>query len=76
VESGAIRDAGVGAGAWADLWALDAGWAAAARPMAASKKAFWAAARAASAPAADGVVGWTGKALGRIGVTGRRLDYG
>src|SRR5579859_2094088 len=50
---------------------------AAARPMAASKKAFCAAARAASAAAPAGEVGpgWTGKALGRIGVTGRGLDF-
>lgn len=62
--------AGVACGAGADVGAAD-------RPMAASKKAFCAAARAASAPAAAGVCG-AGKALGRIGVTGSatRVCYG
>jgi hypothetical protein len=47
--------------------------------MAASKNAFCAAARAASAPAPETALagGWTGRALGRIGVTGRAgLGYG
>jgi len=48
-----------------------------ARPMAASKNAFCAAVRAASAPWLA-AVGGAGKALGRIGVTGSRarLCYG
>ncbi len=44
-----------------------------ARPMAASKKAFWAAARAASAPVETWGLELGGRAVGRIGFTSGRL---
>jgi hypothetical protein len=74
--SGLISARWIGVGAGAKNEARGAAAAcvaagAAALPMAAAKKAFWAAARAVSAaePAAEVAAGWTGKALGRIGVT-------